>query len=79
MGREEIRRLCLNVWASPAVLREEGPGAGFAEFCKGRVQACQNSDKAGGLRLPLRLQDSPSPSPLRVDDPVVPPPPGLHG
>jgi len=36
MGREEIRRLCLNVWASPAVLPEEGPGAGFGEFSKGR-------------------------------------------
>ncbi len=79
MGEGEILRLWANVWLSPAVLPEEGPGAGFAEFCKGRVQACQNSDKAGGLRLPLRLQDSPSPSPLRVDDPVVPPLPGSTG
>ena len=79
IGREEIRRLWATVWVLPAILPEEGPGAGFAEFCKGRVQACQNSDKAGGLRLPLRLQDSPSPSPLRVDDPVVPPLPGSTG
>ena len=37
MGREEIRRLCLNVWASPAVSPGGGPGAGFGEFSKGRV------------------------------------------
>ena len=36
MGEGEIRRLWANVWLSPAVLPEEGPGAGFAEFCKGR-------------------------------------------
>jgi len=35
MGREEIRRLCLNVWASPAV----SPGGATP-------QPCQNSDKA---------------------------------
>ena len=37
MGEGEILRLWANVWLSPAVLPEEGPGAGFAEFCKGRV------------------------------------------
>mgnify|MGYP000935013068 CR=1 FL=1 len=37
IGREEIRRLWATVWVLPAILREEGPGAGFAEFCKGRV------------------------------------------
>ena len=36
MGEGEILRLWANVWLSPAVLPEEGPGAGFAEFCKGR-------------------------------------------
>jgi hypothetical protein len=37
MGREEIRRLWATVWVLTAILPEEGPGAGFAEFCKGRV------------------------------------------
>jgi hypothetical protein len=35
MGEGEIRRLWANVWLSPAVLPEEGPGAGFGEFSKG--------------------------------------------
>ena len=38
MGEGEILRLWANVWLSPAVLPEEG-----------RVQALQNSAKAGGL------------------------------
>ena len=52
MGREEIRRLWATVWVLPAILPEEGPGAGFAEFCKGRVPPrvcgcgeCCNLDK----------------------------------
>jgi len=56
IGREEIRRLWATVWVLPAILPEEGPGAGFGEFSKGRVppRACgqggvllsQNSAKA---------------------------------
>ena len=54
IGREEIHRLWATVWVLPAILPEEGPGAGFGEFSKGRVppRACGQ----GGVLL---LENSP--------------------
>ena len=66
MGEGEILRLWANVWLSPAVLPEEGPGAGFAEFCKGRNWAptpthalkrmtilSDRSDEVTDIKIPL--------------------------
>ena len=46
MGEGEILRLWANVWLSPAVLPEEGPGAGFGEFSKGRGHPTRTREEA---------------------------------
>ena len=45
MGREEIRRLCLNVWASPAVSPGGPAGCRLWRILQRPGATCQNSDK----------------------------------